>query len=675
MKTKIYILVLLCLAIMGIMNAQTDSTKIDVKLSDFNFYFWNAYADKLHLKPAERNEFMLSHQKNNRDFQQKLSQPSQSYRSGNHNNTFAGGCNNIDFENGSLSGWTSTSGFHPLYSANPSGCCLSTGGQQTIMTGTGLDPAGNFPVVAPGGSFSLRLGNNQTGGQADRIEQTFLVTPANANFTYRYAVVMEDPGHVLSQQPSFQVEMLDSLGGQIPCTYYNVAAGNNIPGFLNSPTLPNVVYKPWSSVVADLTNLIGQNITIRFTSFDCSLGGHFGYAYVDGDCMAFMTGSNDTICVGAQKSYCAPNGFLSTTWNGPGMVNNTNQCVALSAPGIYTCQTVLIPGCPGPDFTYTLSNFPQPVVSFNPVSNNACSPQFTFNNTSTISVGSVNSYTWTSGVNTSNMVNFSSNFVTAGTHTIGLSAISDKGCRNSAVQTLTIFPLPTANFSAVSGCVGTGIAPVNTSSIALGSISSYTWNDGNGANSTLLNPMFIYNNSGDFVITLSVTSNQNCLASQSNTVTIFPKPNASFTQSSLNNCSPQYTFTNTSGVSSGVITGYNWNFGNSTSTLQNPVNNFTTHGNYTVSLIVTTNNNCRDTAFKNLLIHPFPVVGFIAPATCLGNILTILNTSSISPGSISSYSWNFGNGNGSALTSPSVNYTNNGNYLVSLSAMSNQSCV
>ncbi|MES2680257.1 MAG: PKD domain-containing protein [Bacteroidota bacterium] len=675
MKTKIYILVLLCLAIMGIMNAQTDSTKIDVKLSDFNFYFWNAYADKLHLTVAERNEFMLSHQKNNLDFQQKLSQPAQTFRHGNHNNTLAGGCNNIDFENGSLSGWTSTSGFHPLYSANPSGCCLSIGGQQTIMTGAGLDPAGNFPVVAPGGSFSLRLGNIQTGGQADRIEQTFLVTQANANFTYRYAVVMEDPGHVLTQQPSFQVEMLDSLGGLIPCTYYNVAAGNNIPGFLNSPTLPNVVYKPWSSVVADLTSLIGQNITIRFTSFDCSLGGHFGYAYVDADCMAFMTGSNDTICVGAQKTYCAPNGFLSTTWNGPGMVNNTNQCVALSAPGVYTCQTVLVPGCPGPDFTYTLSNFPQPLVSFNPVSGNACSPQYTFNNTSTISIGSLNSYTWSSGLISSNLFNFNNNFVSAGTHTVGLSAISNQGCRNSVVQTLTVYPLPVANFSAAPVCAGTGILPLNTSSIALGSISFYSWNNGNGTVSNLLNPAFIYNVSGNYVITLTVTSNQNCAAIQSKTITIYPKPNASFNQLSLNNCSPQYTFSNTSGISSGIITGYNWNFGNNFSTLQNPVNNFAAQGNHTISLIVTSNNNCRDTAYKNLVIYPFPAVGFIAPATCLGNTLSIINTSSINPGSISSYTWNFGNGNGSALSSPAVNYTTSGSYLVSLSAMSNQSCI
>ena len=82
------------------------------------------------------------------------------------------------------------------------------------MTGNANDPFGGFPIVAPGGQFSLRLGNNGVGGQADRLEQTFLVSAANANFTYKYAVVFQDPGHTAAQQPAFIIEMFDSLNFQ-----------------------------------------------------------------------------------------------------------------------------------------------------------------------------------------------------------------------------------------------------------------------------------------------------------------------------------------------------------------------------------------------------------------------------------------------------------------------------
>jgi gliding motility-associated-like protein len=682
MKTKIYILVLVFLAIMGFLNAQTEAIKTNTLLSKTDLSFWSAYADKLHLSVAEKKEFLSSHQLTNIAPPQRLQlqapkQPQQhSILQRGSQNSLMAGCINIDFENGNLNNWVTSCGFHPGYAANPQGCCMNTGGQQTIMTGNGLDPAGNFPVVFPGGNFSLRLGNNQTNGQADRVEQTFMVTPANANFTYRYAVVLQDPGHTPAQQPSFEIEMMDSNGVQIPCTYYNVSAGANIPGFFNSPNQADVVYKPWSSVVCDLTGLIGQNVTIRFTTYDCSLGGHFGYAYIDGSCLAFMTTRNDTICAGAVKNYCAPVGFLSTTWNGPGIVNNTSQCINASAPGVYTCQTVLIPGCPGPDFTYTLSNFPVPNAAFNPVSANACTLPYNFTNTSTISAGNISSYSWLIGNAASNQVNPAYTFPGAGNYLVRLIATSDKGCSDTTRQGLSIYPAPMINFSAPSGCLNSNVQFTNVSTVpGGGSITSYTWNLGNGSFSNAQAPLVTYTSSGNYVVSLSLTSNRNCVATQSTALVIYPKPTASFNSNSQNACAPQYSFGNTSSISSGSIASYTWNFGNGTSSQQNPVYSFPAAGNYTVSMIATSNQGCKDTSYKSLAIYPFPVVGFTAPSTCLNKAVVFLNTSSISLGAIASYTWSFGNNATSNILNPSLNYLNSGAYVVTLSATSNQNCV
>ncbi|MGZ3921878.1 MAG: hypothetical protein ACXVC7_16380, partial [Bacteroidia bacterium] len=285
MKTKIYIIAFISLVIQAITYAQGSEQAGAQNPSPSTISFWNAYADKIHLTPPEKKEFLAAHQKIISANQTTSTFATNNLSKQNPYNpqpTSAGPCINIDYESGSLSGWTPSSGYHPGF--NPLGCCPNPGGQQLVTSGAGIDPAGGFPVVAPGGNFSLRLGDSNTGGEADRIEQTFMVSAANANFTYRYAVVLQDPGHTASQQPAFTVEMLDSTGAQVPCTFYNVTAGGNIPGFFNSQSQASVVYKPWTNVLVDLTNYIGQNVTIRFSTYDCALGGHYGYAYIDGNC-------------------------------------------------------------------------------------------------------------------------------------------------------------------------------------------------------------------------------------------------------------------------------------------------------------------------------------------------------------------------------------------------------
>ncbi len=74
-------------------------------------------------------------------------------------------CTNIDFETGNTSGWT-------------------TSGDVVITSGAGNDPYGGFPVVAPGGNFSVKLGN-ATNPTTSIAKQTFLVSAANAYFVFK----------------------------------------------------------------------------------------------------------------------------------------------------------------------------------------------------------------------------------------------------------------------------------------------------------------------------------------------------------------------------------------------------------------------------------------------------------------------------------------------------------
>lgn len=669
MKTKIYLTAAFGIVIQAITYAQTNKSIATESIVPFNLSFWNAYSEKLKLNPIEKKEFISSQQKCYQHTSQ-TNNISQKPNLQNQNSASALGCNNIDFENGNFNGWNATSGFHPIF--NPLGCCLSNGGQQTIMNGTGVDPLGGFPVVAPGGTFSLRLGNGNNGGQADRIEQTFLVSANNANFTYRYAVVFQDPGHIASQQPAFNIEMIDTGGLQIPCTFYNVAAGAGIQGFINSAT-PMVIYKPWTNVVVDLTNFIGQNVTIRFTTYDCALGGHYGYAYIDGICAAFITGTSDTVCAGTLKNYCGPTGFGTYTWNGPGIVNNTTQCINATAVGIYTCQTTLVTGCIGPVFTYTLNNFPKPTIVFNSASANACTQQYTFTNSSNISSGFIANYNWNFGSSNSSLLSPVINFSSAGNYSVSLIATSDKGCKDTLSQNITIYPYPVVSFTANSMCLNSAVNFTNASSISVGSIASYNWNFGTGNTSNQANPSFYYSTAGTYFVNLTATSNQGCVANVTNSITSYPMPVAGFTSANANACAQQYSFTNTSNINSGTLN-YNWNFSTTTSTLANPINNFANFGTFTTNLVVSSNYGCSASTSQTLIIYPNPIANFTVSNTCQNSTVNFVNNSTIANGSLN-YNWSFGNGIISSQNNPFINYTNPGAYIVSLLAISNQGCI
>lgn len=491
------------------------------KEESFNFSFWNAYADKLQLNAKDRQEFISAHKRIHSSTPVQSPQPQHTYKQG-YTNILAPPCINADFELGSITGWTATSGFNPGF--NILGCCPNAGGQQTIMSGAGTDPYGGFPIVLPGGNFSLRLGNDLVNGQADRIEQTFLVSPSNANFSYQYAVVLEDPNHPTNQQPFFQVEMLDTTGAVVPCTNYYVAAGQNIPGFFNS-AVSGVIYKPWSTVLVDLTPYIGQNITIRFSTYDCSLGGHFGYAYIDGVCQSFTGGGTATICATASHTFCAPAGLASYTWNGPGVINSVGQCVTASTAGIYTVQTTLITGCNGPSFTYTLNTQGQNTATAGP-------PTTVCANNSTVNLtGNVGSFSSTGQWTTSGSGTFGSSTslnttyipstadIASGLVTLTLTSTNNGVCPSgSGVTTISITPSPVVNAGTGQTICSSGFAALSGNVSAATTTGSWT-SSGSGTftpSSAALNATYTPSAAdaatGSVTLSLTSTGNGNCLA-------------------------------------------------------------------------------------------------------------------------------------------------------------------
>jgi len=225
---------------------------------------------------------------------------------------------------------------------------------------------------------------------------------------------------------------------------------------------------------------------------------------------------------------------------------------------------------------------------------------------------------------------------------------------------------PVANFSA---SPTTGQAPLNVTftDTSTGSITSRSWDFGDGGTSTATNPSHSYA-AGTYTVSLTVTGTG---GSDTETKTSFivvtvPAPVGNFSASPTSGTAPlNVAFTDTS---TGSITSRSWSFGDGgTSTATNPSHSYAA-GTYTVSLTVTGPGG-SDTETKTDFIVVTPAVGaplanFSASPTSGTAPLNVAFTDT-STGSISTRSWSFGDGGTSTATNPSHSYAA-GTYTVSL---------
>ncbi len=167
--------------------------------------------------------------------------------------------------------------------------------------------------------------------------------------------------------------------------------------------------------------------------------------------------------------------------------------------------------------------------------------------------------------------------------------------------------------SATTLCFGSN---VNFTDLSPGAPESWQWNfpGGTPSSSTQQNPVgIIYATSGNFDVTLTVSKAgvNPSTTTKSTYIHVYNMPVANFTSTS--GCPGQPTnFTDLSDPSGGIITSWNWHFGdpssggNDSSALQNPVHLYANPGNYDVTLTVMTLGNCTGTYTSSITIQPLP---------------------------------------------------------------------
>lgn len=247
-------------------------------------------------------------------------------------------------------------------------------------------------------------------------------------------------------------------------------------------------------------------------------------------------------------------------------------------------------------------------------------------------------------------------------------------CQNTDTVTVFVNPSPQVSFVATEECFGTETQFSDFSSIsAPDSITSWEW-DLDEALSTDTNPTYTYSNAGTYNISLTLLSSNGCSSEGSGTVIVNPSPVAAF--SANDTCLFVATqLTDESTVSTGNITNWNWNLGNGTSsTQQNPSLTYPQDSVYTVTLVVTADGGCTDTATQQVAVYPLPEASATATNVCFGEEVLFGDSTTINSGSIVAWNWTFGDGNNSDTQHPTHLYSESQTYVYSLQVFSNNGC-
>ena len=223
------------------------------------------------------------------------------------------------------------------------------------------------------------------------------------------------------------------------------------------------------------------------------------------------------------------------------------------------------------------------------------------------------------------------------TTTYTVIVMDENSCQDSATITVIVYPPLMVSGSSVVICEGESVVLSAAPSGGNGGPYYYTWNDGSTDSSITVSPLD--------TITYTVIVSDSCSPDDTATVNIFvnPLPSVSFNAA----CFPDpfiTQFTNNSSPISGSA--FLWDFGDGSPPVggQNPSHVYSSSGDYTVNLTVTTDKGCsNDTA---IIVQSPPTAEFIltpnetTTANPEINFTDFSNTFS----NVAYWEWDFGDG-------------------------------
>lgn len=526
----------------------------------------------------------------------------------------------------------------PTVGSSPPSC--SADGTSTI---TDYDPAATYtfipagPSVAGGGAINGMVTGTSYTVVSDVAGCTSEPSPAFSNA----ASTGIAPTPVIASSPP-----TCSAPGSSTISNYNAAmtymftpvgptagAGGAITGMTDGTSYTVIsnegpCISAQSASFSNAAQLAGPNITITGTLNHCDGGtttitGNGGVSYVWDDPANSTTASIDV----TQGTYTV------TGTDGNGCTGTASATVTLSPPFAIT-------------FTGPLSHCP--------------------GGSTTVTANGGDTYSWAHGPTTAAVD------LTAGTYTV--TATDADGCVSTDDVTITEVSAPVADFMVIDACTGDDVQFMDASTIAIGTITGWSWTFGDGNGSSLQNPTHAYATANTYDVTLTVSAGS-CTHDTTFQATSFPVPTADF--STANVCfGEQADFLDNSSVTGAVIAQWAYDFDGEGNALTADASfTFANPGNYSVTLAVITSDFCADTHTEQMTVYPAPAPAFTAAPVCVGNPTTFQNQSTVSSGLSTGQAWNFGDNAGTSLNaSPSYTYAAAGTYSVILGVTTSFGC-
>lgn len=589
---------------------------------------------------------------------------------------------NLDFEQGDFTNWNLFTGTATTTPIVWTPVATPVVPRHTIISRltSGTDPYGGFPESCPNGSaFCVRLGNNQSGRQAERITYTYSIPATVSTFSmiFNYAVVLQNPNHTIPEQPRFTAKITDvSTGLSIPCVDFDFAATASLPGFRHSAIDPSVIYKGWTPITINLSAYIGRTIQLEFTANGCTLGAHFGYAYVDvnTNCNGAIAGT--TICQGDNSiTLTAPFGFESYEWYADNTFTTllaTTQNLPLNpAPAVGTIIPVIVNPYPGfgcKDTLYaTITVSPKPVSVAGPDVNLCKYQAATLGGPATAGY----TYSWTPVSQVDDP--FISNPTGTGTlpgPTEFIVKTTDilTGC--FSYDTTYIYNKVVDTAIRLSGRYEFCDYGIPEATLTVNNTSSpIQWYNGGtllaGVTSASYQPLV----SGNYWA--AVTQNGCTDSTAAIAVAVHPLPVSSFAPDEDTLCvtNNSFVFRNSSAVPDNSLLSYNWKFSNGTTQQTTDATiHFTAVGIYRAELVATSEFGCKDSTHSDVYVLPNGVPNFTWDSICMNRPTKFTNLSNENGSALVKYNWSFNNGGpGSVVRDPlPVMYTTPGKADVTL---------
>ncbi len=475
---------------------------------------------------------------------------------------------------------------------------------------------------------------------------TYVLKVTNVDTIYKNLVWIDfnNDGEFVSSElvasmPSGSIVKMANVTIPLSVNVYNTPLRMRVRSYYSSFNVPpNSCEEPYNGEIEDYTVIINTPQSLSFN-------------YSNPNCNGFIV-------------FDAVPGLPNTTWSwdfGDGNFLTTSLSsishMYLNS-GTYTVQVTAVG--PWGNSTYSMPvnvNIWAPNILSLGTQLVGSSINYTVNSTSPIT-----SYSWNLGNGqTSSLPNPSTVYNSAGTYIVSALVVDSNLCSRILYYSMTV--LSNVDFVAVPITVYVGQS-VQFTNLTLASFNSPLWvlPGSSSPTSTAQNVNVTYSSVGNYNATL--IENNGVFSDtliRLNYIHVIPYPPIVFTWSDTS-CKGNVLF---NAINSSQYTSFIWDFGDGNNTTTNTpwvTHQYTVGGNYTVKLIG------LGPFGNDTIINLINVVIWNPQLLISGSFIagTPLNFTIFPSSPISSFYWQFGDGNSSTLAYPSNTYTNTGTYIVTV---------